>query len=143
MNSTPRILRSRGRQGGFTLIEILIVVGIIALIGTIVAGRIFGNKDRADYKLAESQLQALAAKIDSYELDNGSLPGQLQDLVTQPGGSTSWLGPYVKENELKDPWNNAFEYRMPGQNSKFELVSYGKDRKPGGDSYNRDIVFSP
>ncbi|MBD8526453.1 type II secretion system major pseudopilin GspG [Pseudomarimonas arenosa] len=143
MNSKRFAVKTRGRQAGFTLIEILIVVGIIALIGTIVAGRIFGNKDRADYKLAESQLQTLAAKIDSYEQDTGELPSQLQDLISQPGNASSWLGPYSKESELKDPWNNQFEYRVPGQSGKFDLVSYGKDRKPGGDSYNRDIVFSP
>jgi general secretion pathway protein G len=133
-----RSLRSP-RQAGFTLIEILIVVGIIAIIGGIVANRIFGGQDRAKFNLAKSQIQTLAAKIESYELDNGSLPTQLQDLVTQPGGASSWLGPYAKEAELKDGWGRPYEYRQPGQNGKFDLISYGADGKPGGDSWNRDI----
>lgn len=127
------------RQAGFTLIEILIVVGIIAIIGGIVANRIFGGKDRAQYKLAQSQIQTLAAKIESYELDNGNVPSRLQDLVSQPSGSTSWLGPYAKESELKDPWNREFEYRAPGASAKFDLVSYAADGKPGGEGFDRDI----
>ena len=127
------------RQKGFTLIEILIVVGIIAIIGGIVANRIFGGQDRAKWQLAKSQVQTLAAKIESYELDNGGPPGQLQDLVSQPGGADSWLGPYAKEAELKDAWGRVFEYRAPGQNGKFDLISYGADGRPGGDSWNRDI----
>lgn len=134
-------VRMSRRQGGFTLIEIMIVVGIIALIGGIVATTVFGESDRAKARLAVSQLQTIAGKIESFELDNGSPPQRLEDLVRQPSGSTSWLGPYARENDLKDPWNRQFEYRVPGQSgAKFELISLGADGKPGGDSYNRDIT---
>jgi len=126
-------------QHGFTLIEILIVVGIIALIGTLVANRIFGGADKAKWQLAKSQVQTLAAKIESYELDTGGVPQQLQDLVAQPNGVSSWLGPYAKEADIKDPWGKPFEYRVPGQRGKFDLISLGADGKPGGDSWNRDI----
>ena len=139
MKTEHRLSPAHPRQAGFTLIEILIVVGIIAIIGGIVANRIFGGQDRAKYKLAQSQVQTLAAKIESYELDNGGVPNQLQDLVVAPGGSASWLGPYAKEGELKDPWNRSFEYRVPGSNGKFDLVSYGVDGKPGGEGLDRDI----
>jgi general secretion pathway protein G len=129
----------RQRSLGFTLIEILIVVGIIAIIGGIVANRIFGGQDRAKWQLARSQVQALAGKIESYELDNGQLPNQLNDLVSQPSGAGSWLGPYAREGELRDPWNRQFEYRVPGQGGKFDLISLGADGRPGGESWNRDI----
>ncbi|GIX34535.1 MAG: hypothetical protein KatS3mg126_0314 [Lysobacteraceae bacterium] len=139
MNDNAQRLSLGRRQVGFTLIEILIVVGIIAIIGGIVANRIFGGQDRAKWQLAKSQVQTLAAKIENYELDNGGPPAQLQDLVTQPSGAEGWLGPYVKEAELKDPWGRPFEYRNPGQNGKFDLISYGADGRPGGESWNRDI----
>jgi general secretion pathway protein G len=129
----------RQRSLGFTLIEILIVVGIIAIIGGIVANRIFGGQDRAKWQLARSQVQALAGKIESYELDNGQPPAQLGDLVSQPSGASGWLGPYARENELRDPWNRAFEYRTPGRDGKFDLISLGADGQPGGESWNRDI----
>jgi general secretion pathway protein G len=142
---TPKHAQTSPRglyQTGFTLIEILIVVGIIAIIGGIVANRIFGGQDRAKWQLAKSQVQTLAAKIESYELDNGGPPSQLQDMVSQPSGADSWLGPYAKEAELKDPWGKPFEYRVPGQNAKFDLISYGADGRAGGDSWNRDISNS-
>lgn len=139
MNPHLTLTRRSSREHGFTLIEILIVVGIIALIGTLVANRIFGGADKAKWQLAKSQVQTLSAKIESYELDNGGVPQQLQDLVAKPGNASSWLGPYAKEADIKDPWGKPFEYRVPGQNGKFDLVSLGADGKPGGDSWNRDI----
>lgn len=140
MNKRLSFLSGRRRSAGFTLIEILIVVGIIAIIGGIVASRIFGGQDRAKANLAKSQLQTLAGKIESYELDNGNPPAQLNDLISQPSGSTTWLGPYAREAELKDPWNMQIEYRMPGQNGKYDLISLGADKKSGGEGFNRDIV---
>jgi general secretion pathway protein G len=128
------------RHSGFTLIEILIVVGIIAIIGGIVANRIFGGQDRAKAGLAKTQLQTLAGKIESYELDNGNPPQRLEELVRQPSGSNTWLGPYAKEDELRDPWNRPIEYRVPGSSGKFELISLGADGKPGGEGPARDIV---
>jgi general secretion pathway protein G len=139
MKHTTRNLR-RG-NAGFTLIEIMIVVGIIALIGGIVATTVFGESDRAKARLAVSQMQMIAAKIESFELDNGNPPQTLQDLVRQPSGAQGWLGPYARENDLRDPWNRPFEYRTPGQSGgKFDLISYGADGKPGGESWNRDII---
>lgn len=128
------------RQAGFTLIEIMIVIGIIALIAGIVANSVLGSGDKAKYSLARSQIQTLAAKIENYELDNGGPPAQLQDLVRQPANAPDWMGPYAKETELKDPWKRNFEYRHPGQDGKYDLISYGADGKPGGDKFDRDIT---
>lgn len=138
MNSN-HVIRHSLRQGGFTLIEIMIVIGIIALIAGIVANSVLGSGDKAKYSLARSQIQTLAAKIENYELDNGGPPARLEDLVTQPANAEDWMGPYAKESELKDPWKRAFEYRMPGQDGKYDLISYGADGKPGGEKFDRDI----
>jgi general secretion pathway protein G len=135
-----RIPGRSARSAGFTLIEILIVVAIIAVIGGIVAQRIFGGADRAKFNLTKSQVQQLAAKIETYELDNGNIPAQLQDLVTQPANADSWLGPYANEAELKDAWGTAYEYRAPGESAKFDIVSLGADRRAGGDGFNKDIT---
>lgn len=127
------------RQSGFTLIEILIVIAIIGIIAGIVASKVFGNKDRAYYKLAETDMQTLAAKVGSFEEDTGALPGSLEDLVRQPGGVSGWLGPYAKEKELKDPWGTPYQYRTPGQDGPFDLISLGADRKTGGEALNADL----
>jgi len=132
--------RVRTAQGGFSLIEILIVVALIALIAGMVANQVFGGQDRARVKLAKSDVTALAGKIENYELDVGSLPERLDDLVKEPGNAKGWLGPYAKESALKDPWNTAYEYRVPGENGNpFVVISYGSDKKPGGTGVDGDI----
>ncbi|PBJ84504.1 type II secretion system protein GspG [Lysobacteraceae bacterium NML93-0399] len=131
----------RSAQGGFSLIEIILVVVLIGGIVAFAATRILGGGDRARVNLAKAQVQTLAEKVHQYEMDTGSLPGSLDDLVTQPGGVGSWLGPYAKEAELRDPWNTPYEYSAPGSNQPFDIVSYGADRKPGGESVNADIRY--
>lgn len=132
--------RNLHRSTGFTLLEILIVVALIALIGTLVARNVFGGSDRAKVKLTQTQLTMLAGKIEQYELDVGTLPQSLEDLVRAPGGQAAgWLGPYAKADELLDPWKTPIEFRVPGTEAPFELMSLGADRRSGGDSVNRDI----
>ena len=126
-------------QRGFSLIEIILVVVLIGGIVAFAATRILGGGDRARVRLAEAQVQTLAEKVHQFEMDTGSLPATLDQLVVQPGGAIGWLGPYAKESELRDPWNTAFEYRAPGDGKPFDIVSYGADRKPGGDSVDADI----
>ncbi len=127
------------RQGGFSLIEILIVVALIALIAGMVANQVFGGRERANVKLAQSQVADLAAKVEQYEMDVGKLPERLEDLVTEPGNSAGWLGPYAKASALKDPWNTPIQYRAPGDGVPFEIVSLGNDRKAGGSGVDKDI----
>lgn len=128
-------------QRGFSLIEIILVVVLIGGIVAFAATRILGGGDRARVNLAKAQVQTLAEKVQGYEMDTGTLPNGLSDLVVQPGGVGGWLGPYAKEAELNDPWGTPFEYRVPGESGPFGIVSYGADRSPGGDSVNADIRY--
>ena len=132
--------RSSGHsQRGFSLIEIILVVVLIGGIVAFAATRILGGGDRARVNLARAQVQTIADKVSQFEMDTGTLPASLDQLVTQPGGAVGWLGPYAKEAELRDPWNTPLEYRAPGDGRPYDIVSYGADRKPGGDSVNADI----
>lgn len=126
-------------QGGFSLIEILIVVALIALIAGMVANQVFGGQDKARFNLAKTQISSLAGDVEQFELDTGALPQRLEDLVKEPGGAKGWLGPYARDKDLKDPWNTPIEYRVPGKSASFELLSHGGDRKPGGTSTDGDI----
>ena len=128
-------------QGGFSLIEIILVVVLIGGIVAFAASRILGGGDRAKANLAKAQVQTLAEKIQQYEMDTGSLPGSLGDLVKSPGGAAGWLGPYAKDAELKDPWNHPYTYTVPGEGVPFDLVSLGKDGQAGGDSVNADVRY--
>lgn len=155
MNKTPtfrraaissRPLRSPGFRGrtanlGFTLLEIVIVITLIGLILGVVATRIMGSQAKAEYKLAGTKLETIAAKIDEYESDTGVLPESLDNLVTAPSGVQGWLGPYVQAKDLKDPWQQPLQYHKPGgEGKRYEVVSLGADRAAGGDSVNADIV---
>lgn len=126
-------------QAGFSLIEILIVVALIALIAGMVANQVFGGQDRAKVRMAQSQLASLSGKIEQYEMDTGNMPNNLSDLVRESGNTKGWLGPYSKESELKDPWNTTIEMRVPGENAPFALISLGADRKAGGTGVDADI----
>ena len=130
---------SRGAQAGFTLIEIILVVVLIGAIVAFAASRLLGGKDNANVKLTRSQVVTLADKVSRFEMDTGQLPASLQDLVQSD--AQGWLGPYAKPAELKDPWGQPFDYKVPGDNQPFDLISYGADRKPGGKSVDADIKF--
>ena len=142
MNLTPRNSRApvaRTAQAGFSLIEIIIVVVLIGGIVAFAATRILGGGDRAKVNLAQAQVQTLAEKVQQYEADTGALHDSLNQLVTSD--ASGWLGPYAKTAELNDPWNHPFEYKVPGENKPFDLMSLGKDGKAGGTSVDADIAF--
>lgn len=130
---------SAAKARGFTLLEIMIVIVLIGLIATFVGNRILGASDQAKFKLAKSQVDTIAGKVERYQDDVGSLPPNLDALVKAPGNSNGWLGPYAKPEELKDPWGHPLEYKVPGESGGFDLMSYGRDGKPGGDSVDADI----
>jgi general secretion pathway protein G len=136
-----RPVPSKASQGGFSLIEIIIVVVLIGGIVAFAANKIFGGQDRANVKLAEAQVQTLAEQVQQYQMDTGTLPGSLAELVKAPADANGWLGPYAKEAELNDPWKQPFMYKVPGEGGPFDLVSMGADRKVGGDSVNADIRY--
>ena len=133
-------MTNRKHSRGFTLIELIIVITLIAAVMAVVAGKVIQNKRQAEYKIARTQLTTLAASIDQYESDVGALPESLQQLVSAPGAE-GWLGPYAKEEDLKDPWRHPIEYRKPGADEQpYSLTSLGVDGKPGGDGVDRDLV---
>lgn len=132
---------SGGRtQGGFSLIELLVVLVILGIIASLVVPNILGRLTGAKVKAAEAQITQLASAIDSYYLDNGELPDELRDLVQEPGDATFWNGPYVKEALLKDPWSRTWEYKVPGERGRmYDLYSLGADNSPGGNGADADI----
>src|SRR5690606_37784916 len=136
----PRVGR-RASQGGFSLIEIILVVVLIGGIVAFAASRILGGGDRARANLARAQVQTLAEKVQQYEMDTGSLPPTLEALVDNTGNAAAWLGPYAKAGELKDPWSHPHFNRGPGEGQAFDMVSLGKDGQAGGESVDADVKF--
>jgi len=140
MNIKIGKMGSGGRKTsrGFTLVELLLVLVILALIGGLVLPGIIGKAEGAKVKAAASQINRLAMAVESYYLDTGTTPDNLDELVTE-SGVDGWNGPYVKPSSLKDPWGREYVYNYPGEHGDFDLLSLGADGQPGGEDKNADI----
>ncbi len=129
---------------GFTIIELMVVITIIALVGAVVGPNIIKQFGGAKSKTAKIQIEDLGAALDLFYLDTGRYPNSqegLEALVQAPAGMEDWNGPYLKKKKIpKDPWNYEYHYQSPGENGTYDLYSYGADNSPGGKKEDADIV---
>ena len=138
-------LQPRARSaGGFTLLELLVVMAIIGLLAGFVAPRYFAQVGKSQVKIARAQIDALDKALDQFRLDLGRYPTTeegLQALVVQPGGDPNWRGPYLKKGVPADPWGRPYASEQPGtHNGDFDLQSFGKDGRPGGNGEDADVT---
>jgi general secretion pathway protein G len=132
---------------GFTLIEIMVVIVILALLAALVGPKIMGRTDDAKVQTTKTQIRNLESALKLYKLDNGVYPSTeqgLNSLVTAP--TVGVLPKNFKEggyleskNVPKDGWGNDFLYVSPGEHGDYDLYSYGADGAKGGDGKNADI----
>ncbi|MFK7889407.1 MAG: type II secretion system major pseudopilin GspG [Granulosicoccus sp.] len=134
---------ARKKQRGFTLIEIMVVVAIIAILGATVVPLIMDRPNEARQVRAGQDIASFAAALELYRLDNFNYPSTeqgLEALVTKPGGDpepANWnAGGYVKRLN-KDPWGRDYVYTSDGND--FEILSLGSDGVEGGDGFGEDI----
>ena len=127
------------KQRGFTLVELLLVLVILALIAGLVLPGIIGKAESAKAKAASSQISRISMSVESFYLDTGNTPSTLEELVNEPSGVKGWNGPYIKNSLLKDPWGQDYKYSVPGEHGDFDIMSYGADRQQGGEKNNADI----
>jgi general secretion pathway protein G len=131
------------RSRGFTLLELLVVVAIIALLVGYVAPRYFSQIGKSEVGLARAQIDSLEKALDQYRLDTGHYPTTEQGLAAlqiQPTNEPRWSGPYMRKAIPPDPWDQPYHYQSPGSHGEFDLYSYGKDGQPGGEGEAADIV---
>ena len=133
-----------GREDGFTLVELLVVLGIIALLAALVAPQVIGYLSGARSDAAAAQLKNLESAVELYYLDTGGYPpadAGLEALVVPPAGLASWKGPYLKKRDgLTDPWGKPFAYANPGTHGAFDIFSLGRDGREGGEGEDKDVV---
>jgi general secretion pathway protein G len=138
----------RNRSSGFTLIEIMVVVVILAVLGALVVPKILENVDKARVTRAQSDIRAIETALDLYRLDNFKYPTTEQGLaalVKQPvdPSITNYRAGGYLQSIPKDPWNNLYQYASPGTDGRdYDITSYGRDGKPGGEGYDADISTS-
>jgi len=136
----------RMEKNGFSFIEILIVIAIMAGLIAIVGPMLFGRLDEAKVEQAKIQMKSLVGALDLYHLDNSTYPATeqgLKALLTKPEVGIlpkNWRGPYLRSSKLpKDPWNNDYTYQFDG--NTIVIKSYGADGEEGGDGINADILL--
>ncbi len=140
--------RSNSARAGFTLIEILVVIAVIAILASIVTPLVFRNVGDARRSAASAQVEIFGLALDAYRLDNDYYPSTAQGLGAldrAPEGepaARNWRGPYLKKGVPVDPWGRPYTYASPGTANpqSYDLLSTGRDGKPGGTDEDADVT---
>ena len=138
-------LKRQQAAHGFTLLELMVVLAILALLGGLVGPKVLDYLGKAKSRTAIVQIAELEKTLDNFKLDVGRYPTTedgLDALVKRPASANLWSGPYIKEVP-KDPWNNPYKYANPGAGGGVEILSLGADGVAGGDGENADIRNKP
>lgn len=134
---------TRLKEQGFTLLELLVVLGIIAMLAGIVGPQVMKHLGESKIKAARVQIEDLSAALDMYKLDLGTYPTSsqgLKALIESPDSAKRWSGPYLRKAKLPpDPWLQEYHYTSPGEHGKFDLFTFGADGKEGGTGEDQDI----
>lgn len=132
---------------GFTLIEILVVITVIAILASLVTPLVFRNVGDAKRSAARAQVEILGLALDAYRLDNDYYPSTAQGLDALravPAGEPrpgNWRGPYLKKSVPRDPYGRPYVYASPGavNPDSYDLLSLGRDGSPGGSDEDADL----
>jgi general secretion pathway protein G len=144
-----RGLRPGADEAGLTLIEMIVVLAIIALIAALIVPNIIGRPDQARVTLAQTDQRTIAASLKMYRLDNGDYPTTEQGLAalvhrpTTGAIPTNWAANGYLEQVPADPWGRQYIYHSPAPGGAgYEIISLGKDGKPGGEGLDKDLLLS-
>ena len=136
------------RINGFTLIEMLVVITVIAVLAGLVGPMVFRNVGDAKVSAARAQIELFALALDQYRLDNDFYPTTTQGLAAlreRPTGqpeARNWRGPYLRKDIPLDPWGHPYSYKAPGDvnSQSYDLLSLGRDGQAGGTGEDADIT---
>ena len=134
------------KQGGFTLLEVMVVIVILGVLASLVVPNLLGNKEKADQQKAITDIVALENSLDMYKLDNSVYPSTdqgLEALVSKPSATPEPRN-YRADGYIRrlpnDPWGNEYQYLSPGDNGTIDIFSLGADGQEGGEGANADIA---
>ena len=127
---------------GFSLIEMLVVLVLMAMLAGLVGPRLFQKVGSSKVKIAQSQIELLNSALDTYRLDIGRYPTTEQGLKAlrrEPEGIRNWDGPYIAKDVPLDPWEVPYYYKSPGADGPFALYTFGLDGVEGGEDEDQDV----
>ena len=130
----------RHGEGGFTLVEMIVVIAIIGVLATVIVVRYAGQTDLAKVAAAKSQISQLESAVISFQAHVGRLPTGLRELIERPSEAGNWReGGYLKGKSVpKDPWGVEYVYTASGR--RYEILSYGADGQAGGSGPDSDLT---
>ncbi len=129
-----RALLGRSRNdAGYTLLELLVVMGILAVLTAVATPQLMGYFGKAKTQSAQIQIENIGTALEMYYMENGSYPSAsagLRALVEATPEAPRWNGPYLKKaKNLLDPWGHPYQYNYPGSNGEYEVYSLGPTGK--------------
>ena len=123
----------RRSDGGYTLLELLVVMGILAVLGAVATPQLMGYFSKAKSQSAQMQIQNIGTALEMFYLENGAYPSEsvgLKALVERSSEAPLWNGPYLKKvKNLLDPWGRPYQYVYPGDNGSYDVFSLGPNGK--------------
>lgn len=138
-----KMVTRRNPNTGLTLLEIMVVLAIIALVAGLAVPRLMSSFGRAKSQAAQVQLTNIKGAVQLFYIDVGRYPAEaegLNALLVAPAGASGWKGPYVDDQKgVNDPWQRQYIYHFPGAKGAFDLLTYGRDGKSGGDGEDSDL----
>ena len=147
MVSFPRHLRADDPEAGLTLVEMIVVLAIIAIVAGLIVVNVIGRPDEARVTVAKTDLKTISAALKMYRLDNGDYPTTQQGLAALAEKPTAapvpanWSAEGYLPQVPTDPWGRPYAYKSPGEGGAgFDLMTYGKDGKPGGEGLDADLA---
>ncbi len=140
----------RGKTAGYSMMEILIVLAIMAVIASLVGPSLFNQLDKSKITAAKTQIRTLESSLTTLRLEIGRFPTEAEGLSllvvppSDPETRAVWRGPYLDDEIPLDPWGNPYRYVMPestfeGMSAKPVIYSLGQDNRPGGEGMDADI----
>jgi general secretion pathway protein G len=130
-------MKVKNKQRGFTLLEVMVVIVILGLLGSVVVQNLMGNMDTAKLQKSVQDINALETSLSMYKMDNYNYPTTEQGLEAlveetdvEPLPRRFPNGGYVKRLP-DDPWGNAYQLLNPGENGDIDIFTMGPDGEPG------------
>ena len=133
------------KSAGFTLIEVMVVVAILAILASVIVPKLMSRPDEARVVAAKQDIATLVQALKLYRLDNLRYPSSEQGLaalVARPALAPvppNWRPGGYLERLPKDPWGNSYQYLSPGLHGEMDVFSFGADGSAGGEGFDADI----